>query len=193
MFNDNQLTGEIPSEISNIQNDGIFPGWGIHLQLHNNLLSGIIPESICDMNLAYGEFPDEHHGFKIYSNNLCPPYPDCLIEYIGEQDTASCNQVSILNEVIPNTYQLYNAFPNPFNPNTTLSYELPEDAMVNFTIYDMMGRIVRNLVSSQQIAGYKSVQWNATNNQGLPVSAGVYLYSIQAGDFRQTKKMVLFK
>ena len=72
-------------------------------------------------------------------------------------------------------------------------YDLPEDAVVNITIYDMLGRVVSNLVSSQQNAGYKSIQWNATNNEGKSVSAGLYLYQIQAGQFRQTKKMVLLK
>ena len=90
-------------------------------------------------------------------------------------------------------YKVHNNFPNPFNPITTLHYNLPEDAMVNITIYDMMGRIVSNLVSSQQNAGYKSIQWDATNDKGAPVSAGLYLYTIEAGKFRQTKKMVLLK
>jgi len=94
---------------------------------------------------------------------------------------------------LPGEFVLCSNYPNPFNPVTTLQYDLPEDAMVNITIYDMMGRIVNNLVSSQQNAGYKSIQWNATNNQGQPVSAGLYLYTIQAGKFRQTKKMVLLK
>jgi hypothetical protein len=102
-------------------------------------------------------------------------------------------QLSIFDETLPVTYNLQNAYPNPFNPVTTLQYDLPEDAMVNITIYDMMGRVVSNLVSSQQNAGYKSVQWNATNNIGQPVSAGLYLYTIQAGKFRQAKKMVLLK
>ena len=90
-------------------------------------------------------------------------------------------------------YKIHNNFPNPFNPVTTLYYDLPEDVMVNITIYDMMGRVVNNLVSSQQNAGYKSIQWNATNDKGAPVSAGLYLYTIEAGKFRQTKKMVLLK
>ena len=96
-------------------------------------------------------------------------------------------------ELIPLQFALNQNYPNPFNPVTTLRYELPEDGFVNITIYDMMGRVVSNLVSSQQNAGYKSIQWNATNNQGQPVSAGLYLYTIQAGEFRQTKKMVLLK
>jgi len=56
-----------------------------------------------------------------------------------------------------------------------------------------MGRVVKTLINDQQTAGYRSTQWNATNNAGSPVSAGIYLYMIQAGDFRQTKKMVLLK
>ena len=94
---------------------------------------------------------------------------------------------------VPVVYALHQNYPNPFNPVTTLQYDIPEDALVNITIYDMMGRVVSNLVSSQQNAGYKSVQWNATNNTGQQVSAGLYLYSIEAGEFRQTKKMVLLK
>jgi flagellar hook assembly protein FlgD len=57
----------------------------------------------------------------------------------------------------------------------------------------MLGGEVKTLVNSAQDAGFKSVIWNATNNQGNPVSAGVYLYQIQAGEFVQTKKMVLLK
>jgi len=65
--------------------------------------------------------------------------------------------------------------------------------MIFITIIDMMGRIIKNLVSNQQNAGYKSIQWNATNDKGAPVSAGLYLYTIQVGKFKQTKKMVLLK
>ena len=103
-------------------------------------------------------------------------------------------QLDISNAINnPEQFRLNQNYPNPFNPTTSLAYDLPEDAMVNITIYDMMGRMVTNLVSSQQNAGYKSIQWDATNNAGQPVSAGVYLYSIEAGEFRQTKKMVLLK
>ena len=94
---------------------------------------------------------------------------------------------------IPENFRLFQNYPNPFNPITTLRYDLPENAMVNISIYDMMGRIVNNLVNSQQNTGYKSIQWNAANDAGSPVSAGIYLYMIQAGDFRQTRKMVLLK
>lgn len=103
-------------------------------------------------------------------------------------------QVSIINEkLIPELFTLHQNYPNPFNPVTSLRYDLPEDGLVNITIYDMMGRIVKTLVNSSQTAGYKSIKWNATNNRSEPVSAGLYLYTIQAGEFRQTRKMVLLK
>ena len=65
--------------------------------------------------------------------------------------------------------------------------------LVTIKVYDMLGNAVKNLVNANQSSGHKSVQWNATNNQGQPVSAGVYLYTIEAGDFRHTKKMILLK
>ena len=90
-------------------------------------------------------------------------------------------------------YKVHNNYPNPFNPVTTLRYDLPEDLFVSITVYDMLGNVVSNLVNKDENSGYKSVQWNATNDKGQPVSAGVYLYTIQGGDFRQTRKMVLLK
>ena len=65
--------------------------------------------------------------------------------------------------------------------------------LVNITIYDMLGNVINQLVNEVQNSGHKSIQWNATNNQGQPVSAGVYLYSIEAGEFRQNRKMILLK
>ncbi len=97
------------------------------------------------------------------------------------------------NAGIPVVFALHQNYPNPFNPVTTLRYDLPENSLVNITIYDMLGRQVKTLVNQTQDAGFKSVIWNATNDYGKPVSAGVYLYQIQAGEFRQTKKMVLLK
>ena len=98
----------------------------------------------------------------------------------------------VINQ-LPHAFNVYNNYPNPFNPVTTLRYDLPEDALVNITIYDIMGRIVRTLINSQQNAGFKSIQWNATNDAGSTLSAGLYLYKIQADYLVQTRKMVLLK
>ena len=94
---------------------------------------------------------------------------------------------------VPKYFSLHQNYPNPFNPTTTLRYDLNKGGLVNVTIYDMLGNAINQLVNEVQNSGYKSIQWNATNNQGEPVSAGVYLYKIQAGDFVDTKKMILLK
>jgi len=100
---------------------------------------------------------------------------------------------TINKDIVPEVFALHQNYPNPFNPVTSLRYDLPEDGLVNITVYDMMGRVVKTLINSSQTAGFKSIQWNATNDRNEPVSAGLYLYTIQAGEFRQTKKMVLLK
>ena len=101
-------------------------------------------------------------------------------------------ELGIKNNVL-NKFNIYQNHPNPFNPSTTLHYDLPMDGLVSITIYDMLGNEINQLVNEVQNSGYKTVKWNATNNQGHPVSAGVYLYSIETGDFRKTKKMILLK
>ena len=83
--------------------------------------------------------------------------------------------------------------PNPFNPVTILRFVLPEEAFVKITIYDILGNVICNLLGEHQNSGYKSVVWDATNDKGRPIPGGVYFYSIEAGDLRQTKKMVLLK
>ena len=105
------------------------------------------------------------------------------------------------DDLIPDVFALHQNYPNPFNPVTTLRYDLPENSHVNIMIYDIMGREVRSLVNNQQNAGFKSVLWDATNESGQPVSAGMYIYRISAGDpstnsghsFHSVKKMILLK
>ena len=132
----------------------------------------------------------DHHGNeKVYDL-------DALQELGLYQQMAVLNNTTTSTDddmISPNTYALYQNYPNPFNPSTTLNYYLPSSTSVRLIIYDMLGNVVNNLINANQSSGYKSVQWNATNNQGEPVSAGVYLYKIQAGDFVDTKKMILLK
>ena len=94
---------------------------------------------------------------------------------------------------LPTVYALHNNYPNPFNPVTNLTYDLPENETVSFIIYDLKGHKVRSLVNGKQSAGYHSIRWDATNDHGAAVSAGMYIYVIQAGNFTKTKKMVLLK
>ena len=112
-----------------------------------------------------------------------------LLDAISAFDNSSVSITKIDNYSFNNIYN----YPNPFNPITKLRYDLPEDAFVRITVYDMLGKVVSNLLNTNQSSGNKSVQWNATNNQGRSVSAGVYFYTIQVGDLVDTKKMVFLK
>jgi hypothetical protein len=137
---------------------------------------------------------DEIVKISMMANTVEDPNHDPNL--YSEIDVSSCDGGEILkvtNINIPKKFTVHQNYPNPFNPVTSLSYDLPRESFVDITIYDMLGNVVNNLVNAKQTSGYKSVQWNATDNQGQPVSAGVYLYSIETKDFRQTKKMILLK
>jgi len=94
---------------------------------------------------------------------------------------------------IPANFKLYQNHPNPFNPITTINYDLPEQSHVVINIYDILGRKIRKIVNSTQDAGYKSVIWDGTDEFGRSVGTGIYLYQIRAGDFTQTRKMLLLQ
>jgi hypothetical protein len=112
----------------------------------------------------------------------------------GSPGSLNSSYLSNEDEVLTSTeFILNNNYPNPFNPVTTISYTLPQAALVRMTVYDLLGRQVKSLLHEYQTPGFKSLQWNATNDLGRPVAAAVYLYMIQAGEFTQTKKMVLLK
>ena len=93
----------------------------------------------------------------------------------------------------PGRFSLSQNFPNPFNPTTEIKYELPNKSLVNITIYDVVGRKIKSLVNQEQISGSYSLQWDATNSVGESIPAGMYIYTIQAGKYTSTKKMVLLK
>ena len=96
-------------------------------------------------------------------------------------------------ELIPETFSLHANYPNPFNPTTTISYDLPKRSQVTLGIYDLLGKQIKTLVNQSQDAGNKIAMWDGTDYLGRQVSAGVYLYQIQAGAFTQTRKMLLLK
>ncbi|MAX31215.1 MAG: hypothetical protein CMG12_02620, partial [Candidatus Marinimicrobia bacterium] len=75
----------------------------------------------------------------------------------------------------------------------TIKYELFQSSRVTISVYDMLGRLVKALVNSMQEPGVRTIQWDATNEEGNRVSAGVYIYKLKAGDLMETKEMILLK
>ena len=96
-------------------------------------------------------------------------------------------------EGLPQSYELSQNYPNPFNPTTAIKYNLPESNYVTLKIYNMLGQEIRTLVSGQANAGSYNVVWNGKDNFGHSVSSGAYIYQIVAGNFMQTRKMILLK
>ena len=95
--------------------------------------------------------------------------------------------------LLPDKYALQQNFPNPFNPRTTIHYELPNQELVKIIIFNLLGHQVKRLVDGFRGAGVNSIVWDATNDHGQPVSAGIYIYQLQAGGFLQIRKMILLK
>jgi hypothetical protein len=93
----------------------------------------------------------------------------------------------------PTEFSLLQNFPNPFNPETTIQYNLAESADVNLHIYNVVGQVVRTLVSERQSAGRYRVQWSGMDDRGVPVSSGIYFYEIRAGKNKQVLKLMLLK
>jgi hypothetical protein len=94
---------------------------------------------------------------------------------------------------LPEVFALHNNYPNPFNPVTNISYDIPEVAQVTLDIYNISGQKVRTLAQGQHEPGRYRIQWNATNDYGKPLSSGMYIYKIHAGDFVSVKKLILMK
>ncbi|MCF7923005.1 MAG: T9SS type A sorting domain-containing protein, partial [Candidatus Marinimicrobia bacterium] len=94
---------------------------------------------------------------------------------------------------LPLEYALEPAFPNPFNPTTTLRYALPENSHVTLTIYDIRGMVINNLLVQDQVAGWYEIQWNGETNNQMKVHSGVYFARIEAGNYSQVTKMILLK
>ena len=101
--------------------------------------------------------------------------------------------LSIENEGIPDAFVLHDNYPNPFNPTTQIRFDLPTNDNVNLTIYNMLGQKVKVFSINNISAGYHQITWDATNDIGDPLSAGVYLYQLQTSEFVKTKKMILLK
>jgi len=140
---------------------------------------GSAQNSTLNRTFRVHRYPTDYLGFA--GHNLEPTGPIEL--YMNTHDLT----------YLPDKHSLHQNYPNPLNPETIIPYDLPENIFVNITIYDLLGRQVKTLVNQVQNAGFNSIQWNATNDYGEPVSAGIYLYQIQAGTFYQTRKMALLR
>ncbi len=151
-------------------------------------------------NGSPGDFGDPGYG-------ICPfdfAYPSGAASYMGSTQGLPLGDLNWFPDALsiddeglvsaPEVFNLGDNYPNPFNPSTTVKYQLGKASKVNLTIYNALGQVVKVLVNNDdQVAGSHQVQWNGRDNVGNMVASGVYLYKLQADDNTQTKKMLLLK
>ena len=118
------------------------------------------------------------------------------VDVTGEDRVLYVNRYDYLStesDLLPTEYALHENFPNPFNPSTTLRFDLPYAGDVSLTIYNMLGQKVKSFDMRGIQAGKHTLRWNATNDLGEKVGTGVYLYQLQTKDFMKTRKMIFMK
>jgi len=113
-----------------------------------------------------------------------------LVEVSDDGTVVELRRVSLTFRLV---FALDQNVPNPFNPETTIGFAIPEAGHVKLAIYDVAGRLVRTLVDGNRKAAYHREVWNGMDNNGTRVSSGVYFYKINAGRYVKTRKMVLLK
>ncbi len=121
----------------------------------------------------------------------CVVHPTLMVDTIFVSIPTDINDE--LPQELPNGYSLSQNYPNPFNLSTTIRYTLPTRSKVNISIYNVMGRKVNTIVDGTKSAGSYTAYWDGTDKAGKVVSSGVYLYRFHAGDFVESKRMLLLK
>ena len=94
---------------------------------------------------------------------------------------------------IPTEFALGQNYPNPFNPETAITYQIAQPGQVILRIYNLLGQAVTTLVDERMPQGFHSVSWNGTNEAGVAVTSGVYLYRLSSGNFVETRKLTLLR
>ena len=145
------------------------------------------------MSEVTADYPKDGDPVTLYVNGM-RVYPD--VEWAGHSSRVLIGQVFSTAAgagLVPDRYALLQNYPNPFNPTTEIAFTLPVASRVNLEIYNVLGQRVTTLAEGVLEAGEHIAVWDGTDANGHTVSTGIYLYRLQAGDFVDTKKMVLMK
>jgi len=199
----------IPISISNPDQNGTNPG----CEPCHSFEDGIVSASVSDLDVQItvsgtsgnvaGELVDQS-GTVVAVNNetssnpftLTAPGPGTYTVNAGHKSPLKWDSTSVTiiitdlgeNTLNPSEFMLYDNYPNPFNPSTTIRYSIPEASFTTLSVYDALGNEVSFLVNESKSVGTYEVEFNATN-----LSSGIYYYTLQSGSFSSTKKMILTK
>ena len=158
------------------------PGWGIDYIVPTGKYSGInVPEEFISVTKS-------------------APKADVTVLYYTEVEYAVmiCPKPTAVEEeeegsITPKDFELYQSYPNPFNNQTIIKYDLLKSCQVSLTIYNILGQKVKTLVNQRQEAGTKIINWDGKGEKGKDLASGIYFYQLKAGEATQTKRMALLK
>ena len=185
-LNDNALTGPIPPELGQLTKLK-------ELDLYCNRLSGPIPPELGQLtklrtlNLYRNRLTCVPEALAKWADYLplCPDIPS------ASDETAT--SVAVASQNLPTTSGLAPNFPNPFNASTQIAYDIATPGPVQITIYNTLGQPVRTLVNQFQTAGFYQVRWDARDQRGTALAAGVYLVRLHYPGGEQTRRLLLLK
>jgi len=178
-YADGQIVGA--TRIADLSAPVVISAWGGYHEFGINLEGYDVGDEI-DLRLYSNETGEEMKVEMSLDNT----------EYgIGVLSQGSVEVMDML--AVPEEYNLTQNYPNPFNPTTTISFSIPSEGHVQVNVYDITGRLITGLVDGNLSEGYHDVVWDGTDMFGSNVSAGLYIYSLQAEGVSLTRKMVLMK
>ena len=155
-----------------------------------NLLS--IPVSMDDPTT------DDKDGYTI-DNSIEIRFWDGNEEYLLDSENLVFKQQGTefitfsINELVPDKFILHDNYPNPFNPTTSLNYDISQSGHISLVVYNLLGEPIRTLVSNYQDSGSYTVTWDSKNDQEARVPSGIYFFKLETGSFSQINKAVLLK
>jgi tetratricopeptide (TPR) repeat protein len=142
---------------------------------------------------------NESDSTKTKSLQLIHKLREKYVSFLDEKidQLINIDNISMIDEnqydIAPITTKLFNNYPNPFNPETTISFDLPQRDKVELVVYNLKGQRVKSLINEEMDMGVHKIIWNGTNNQDKEVASGVYYYRLSCGNYTKTNKMVLLK
>ena len=163
---------------------------------------GVIDSSFGDNGMILTDFDNEYNFLlalnvqddKIVAAGMSLPADISYFHIaVARYNVVITDIKNISERFIPFDYKLQQNFPNPFNPNTTIKYNLPKRTSVSLKIYNLAGQLIKTLVNEKQQTGSYIVKWNGNDEQSCNVTSGVYLCRLQTNEFVQTRKMILVR
>ena len=157
-----------------------------------NLVFEVNDPSVTEIRLEENETKSPAHDLVFVYNTRSRPGQLAFDETYPDFEPISIALSGAVN-VLPTEFALAQNYPNPFNPSTDINFDLPKNAHVELSVFNILGQTVTTLVSGDMPAGNHQVSWDGTDSDGGSVASGIYFYRISAGDFSSSKKMMLLK